>query len=542
MKQVSFSSILIYLVLFLALLLACLTSCATVNSSSISSDDVFSSPEPLDDEYRNYYEIFVWSFFDTDNNGIGDFNGITAKLDYIKEMGFNGIWLMPMTKGTSYHKYDVEDYYAVDPDFGTMEDFQNLLAEAHKRNINIIIDLVVNHTSSSNPWFIEACDYIRANGQPGGTYGDYYNFQQKSESGYTQVAGTNWYYESQFTSTMPDLNLDSEQVKEQIVNIMKFWLDMGVDGFRLDATTSYYTNNKTKSIQFLGWLNEQAKAIKPDCYLVAEAWYTNDVAVREYYDSGIDSCFCFPLAMASGHIYDALKDIRANNGVVFGVMLKNAQDIYNIGIYAPFLSNHDTARIASFMGRRQTDKIKMAQGLLSLQSGCLFVYYGEEIGMISTADGSDPYKRIAMKWCDKNVYEGWCYTAPQGITVTKDNYYYSGVAEQEEDVNSILNYYKASLRIRNANPEIARGEVEVLESYYEQSKYCCVCKWTWNDSSVVAVVNLDREWEHNIVLDVASLGVTSMTDFLCANADSVVSYDSASGTVTLAPYSYAIFR
>ncbi len=540
MKQVNSS--LLAVLFCLALLLACLTSCASTSSGSALASPQSTSPQPLDDAYRNYYEIFVWSFFDTDNDGIGDFNGITAKLDYIKEMGFNGIWLMPMTKGTSYHKYDVEDYYAVDPNFGTLEDFQKLLAEAHKRDINIIIDLVVNHTSSSNPWFLAACDYIRANGQPGGPYGDYYNFQQKAESGYTQVAGTNWYYESQFTSTMPDLNLDSSQVKAQIVSIMKFWLDLGVDGFRLDATTSYYTNNKTKSIQFLGWLNEQAKAIKSDCYLVAEAWYTNDVAVREYYDSGIDSCFCFPLAMASGHIYDALKDIRANNGVILGDMLKNAQDIYNIGIYAPFLSNHDTARIASFMGRRQTDKIKMAQGLLSLQSGCLFVYYGEEIGMISTADGSDPYKRIAMKWSNKNVYEGWCYTTPQGITVTKDNYYYSGVAEQEEDANSILNYYKESLRIRNANPEIARGDVEVLESYYEQSKYCCVCKWTWNGSSVVAVVNLDREYGHNITLDVAALGVTSMTDFLCANADAVVSYDASTGTVTLAPYSYAIFR
>ncbi len=527
-------------ILLFCLLALLLTSCATVDNTT--SDLTEPQIAPLDDEYRNYYEIFVWSFFDTDNNGIGDFNGITAKLDYIQEMGFNGIWLMPMTKGTSYHKYDVEDYYAVDPDFGTMEDFQNLLAEAHKRNIHVLIDLVVNHSSSSHPWFKEACDYIRQHGQPGGTYGSYYNFQQKSESGYNQVPGTNWYYESRFTSTMPDLNLDSEEVRAQIVSIMKFWLDMGVDGFRLDATTSYYTNSKTKTIQFLGWLTEQAKGIKPDCYLVAEAWLTNDVAVREYYDSGIDSCFCFPLAMASGHIYDALKDIRANNGVVLGDMLKNAQNIYNIGIYAPFLSNHDTARIASFMGRRQTDKIKMAQGLLSLQSGCLFVYYGEEIGMISTADGSDPYKRIAMKWCDKNVYEGWCYTTPQGITVTKDNYYYSGVEEQEEDENSILNYYKKSLQIRNANPEIARGKVEVLESYYNQSKYCCVCKWTYRDSSVVAVVNLDREYEQTLVLDAQALGISSMTDFLCASANSAVSYDATTGTITLAPYSYAIFR
>ena len=112
----------------------------------------------IDDNYRNWYEIFVYSFFDTNNDGIGDLNGVTAKLDYIKEMGFNGIWLMPIHPSPTYHKYDVTDYYGIHPDYGTLEDFKTLVEEAHKRDIRIIIDLVVNHSSDSHPWFLE-CFY-----------------------------------------------------------------------------------------------------------------------------------------------------------------------------------------------------------------------------------------------------------------------------------------------------------------------------------------------------------------------------------------------
>jgi alpha-amylase len=527
-------------ILFFLLTVLMLVSCATTGKNEVISVGNIPEVEITDDEYRNWYEIFVWSFYDTDNNGIGDFNGVTEKLDYIKDMGFNGIWLMPVMKGTSYHKYDVEDYYAVDPDYGTMDDFENLLEEAHKRGIRIIIDLVVNHSSSSCPWFREACEYIAGHDEVGGEYGAYYNFQKKYEAGYSPVPGADgWYYEARFTSTMPDFNLDSKDARDEIVSIMKFWLDKGVDGFRLDATTSYYTYSTQKSIEFLSWLNEEAKKIRSDCYLVGEAWLSSDSAVREYYSSGVDSFFIFPVATASGQVYDMLKEIRTDNGVALGDMLLNAENVYDTGVYAPFLSNHDTARIASFMGRRQKDRIKMAQGILSLMKGSLFVYYGEEIGMISTSDGSDPYKRIAMKWCDRRVYEGWCYTTPQNITVTEENYVYPGVAEQEEDSDSILSYYRASLAIRNANPEIARGKVSVLEEYYSQSRYCCVLRWDYSGETVYVAVNLDREYSHTLSLDISDI---SMTAYLAASAENIVTYDEKDGTLVLPPYSYAVFR
>ena len=527
-------------VLFVLAILAVFTSCSKAQGKTASSAK---EAGPVDDACRNYYEIYVGSFFDTDNDGIGDLNGVTAKLDYIKDMGFNGIWLMPVTKGTSYHKYDVEDYYDVDPQFGNLDDMKKLVSEAHARGIDIIIDLVVNHSSSSHPWFKAACEYLVSHGQPGGPYGEYYNFSQTQKQGYQRVPSSAWYYECQFTGTMPDLNLDSPALRSEVESIMRFWLsDVDVDGFRLDAVTSFYTNSTQKSIEFLSFLNRTAKAIKSDCYIVGEAWLGNNAAVREYYASGIDSFFCFPLAMGTGRVADVLKDIRSTPGKTLGELMTELDQVYDTGILAPFLSNHDTARIASFTGRSQTDKIKMSQGILSLMSGSLFVYYGEEIGMISTSDGADTYKRIAMKWSDKSVYEGWCYTTPQGIPVTKDNYYYPGVETQESDPSSILNYYKASLALRNANPEIARGEIRILDQYYSQSGYVCVMQRTWNGKTVTIAVNLDREWAHDITLE-ESLGKLSLSGQLCASSSAeTVNYDTKSFKLHLPPYSIAVLR
>ena len=143
----------------------------------------------IDDNYRNWYEIFVYSYYDSNNDGIGDLNGVTAKLDYIKDLGFNGIWLMPIHPSPTYHKYDVKDYYAIDPVYGTVEDFDRLMTEAHARGIKVIVDLVLNHSSSDHPWFKAACDHIRETGTVGGEYGDYYNFSTESLGGYSNVSG-----------------------------------------------------------------------------------------------------------------------------------------------------------------------------------------------------------------------------------------------------------------------------------------------------------------------------------------------------------------
>ena len=200
----------------------------------------------IDDNYRNYYEIFVYSFYDSDGDGIGDLRGVTEKLDYIQEMGFNGIWLMPIMPSTTYHKYDVIDYKDIDPEYGTLEDFQKLVDECHDRDIRLIIDFVINHSSAQNQWFLDACDYLRTldeGEEPDLTvcpYVDYYHFStEKIDSTYYGVAGVDWWYEGSFWDQMPDLNLESEALRGELEDIAKFWIDMCLDGFLMDAALHF---------------------------------------------------------------------------------------------------------------------------------------------------------------------------------------------------------------------------------------------------------------------------------------------------------------
>ena len=488
----------------------------------------------IDDNYRNWYEIFVYSFYDTNNDGIGDLNGVTAKLDYIKEMGFNGIWLMPIHPSPTYHKYDVTDYYAIHPDYGTLEDFKNLVDEAHKRGIRIIIDLVVNHSSDSHPWFLQACDYIRKNGAPGGEYGDFYNFRITDNNAYHSVNGTKYSYEGQFWSGMPDLNLDSENVRNEIISIMNFWLtDYNVDGFRLDAVTSYYTGNLQNNIDFLSWLNTEAKKIKPTAYIVGEAWVGSDFAIDRYYESGCDSFFLFTGSQAGGTIATAVKQC---SGKSLGELFMSLQSTYGDAILAPFLGNHDTMRPGSFMPGE--DNVKMAAGVLAMMNGGTFVYYGEEIGMISKGgNNSDPAKRIAMKWQAKNIYEGHCYLPPENTPVDDTSYYYPSVAEQYEDASSILNYYKEAMELRNRFPAIARGTV----TYHPdgQNNYICVITKEYNGEKLTIVFNMDT-FEQTVTLDKEMLGFTDLVGELYAT-DGKFTFDE-NGALIMPPQSIAIFK
>lgn len=230
----------------------------------------------IDDNYRTYYEVFVYSFYDSDGDGIGDLKGLTENLDYINDgdpetdtdLGCNGIWLMPIMPSTTYHKYDVTDYEAIDPEYGTMDDFTTLVDECHKRGINVIIDFVMNHTSSQHEWFQTAYKYIQSlpeGAEPDASecpYVDYYNFSKEKLGGYYPVEGTDWYYEGQFWSEMPDLNWDNEMLKTEFEQIVQFWLDLGVDGFRLDAVKEFYSGADDKNIAVLTWFNDMVKSKK----------------------------------------------------------------------------------------------------------------------------------------------------------------------------------------------------------------------------------------------------------------------------------------
>ena len=511
-------------------------------TGSPEPEKVWVKPEIIDDSYRNWYEIFVYSFYDSDGDGYGDLNGVIQKLDYVADMGYTGIWFMPVHPSPTYHKYDITDYYGIDPKYGTLDDMKNLIKEAHARNIDIILDLVVNHTSSMHPWFREACAEIAKNGEPSGQYKDYYNFQQSYANGYTQVGSTGWYYEGRFWSGMPDLNLDSTVVRDEIKNIMKYWFDLGVDGYRLDACTSYYTGSVDKNVEFLNWLSTTAHELKPDCFLVGEAWENADPLIRRYYDSGLDSFFIFTAATGEGSIVTGPMSFSARNcGLKFNELLLKLQSTYDVGIPSMFLGNHDTARAANFLRKSMPNRVKTGAGILAMMPGALFTYYGEEIGMIGT--GEDPNKRIAMLW-DQMDSEGYCTKAPDGATVNKDSYYFESVKEQIEDDDSILNYYKQAMYLRNLNPEIARGRVEVLNGLngVTAGDQVSVTRRSWNGSSVIVVYNLNSDENETVKLDKSILGYGKTSGVLPVSPSYIPEINLETGEFVLPPYTIMILR
>ena len=428
----------------------------------------------VDDKYDNYYEIFVYSFCDSNGDGYGDLNGVTQKLDYIRDMGYTAIWLMPINDSPSYHGYDVRDYYKINSKYGTIEDYENLIKKAHEKGIKIIMDLVVNHTSSSNPWFVSAANY--KNGlHTDSTYEKWYNFVDKNPpSGYHRNG--NVYYEGQFDGSMPDLNLDCEGVRAEIENIMKFWLEKGTDGFRLDGVKYYYgTGGNSQCVEFCKWIKETALKYNEKAYIVGEVW-DGVTTIENFYKSGADSFFYFPGHGPTGNLASAT---RAPDGAsIYWNALNRMIEVANGYIPAPFLGNHDTARIAGILSKDVTN-IKFAYGLLSMCNGNTFTYYGDEIGMLGSA--SDPDKRIGMLW--DNDKTGMTKVPPGS---SKQEYAFDGVKEQLADKNSILNYYKLCNNARNAFPAIMRGTPERI-SYNDEK--ILVFKKTYNGESVIIVIN-----------------------------------------------------
>ena len=420
----------------------------------------------MDDNYRTTYEIFVYSFCDSNGDGIGDLNGIRSKLDYIEDLGFDAIWLTPVHPSSTYHKYDVDDYYAIDPAFGTMEDYEALLKECHERGIRVYMDLVLNHTSEDNAWFAAASDYLHE--LPSGAepdvsdckYFDYYNFTRESSSGYAPLEGTDWYYEARFWSEMPDLNLSSEAVRGEIRDILAFWLGKGVDGFRLDAVTYYIYADPEANVEFLRFLTEAGRSIRPDCYFVGEAW-TDRNTIAQLYASGIDSLFDFPFSGNEGFIANIINGTYKASDYVKGMLL--AQEAYSSAnpyyVDAPFYTNHDMGRSAGYYAADDGPVTKMAYAMSLFMTGNSFVYYGEEIGMKGA--GKDENKRAPMYWSDDPDDPDMCAGPPD---MDEFPMKFPSVSEQMKDNLSLLTWFREVIRVRNAFPAIARGTTEGVDS------------------------------------------------------------------------------
>ena len=509
-------------ILILCMLATLLVGCGSRNDVSLGTETVENievSTETdnykyeqelniIDDNYRNYYEIFVYSFYDTDGDGIGDINGVTEKLDYIKDMGFNGIWLMPIMPSTTYHKYDVVDYCDIDKQYGTLEDFKKLLKEAHARDIRVTIDFVMNHSSSQNPWFLDACSYLKTlgeNEEPDASvcpYVDYYHFSRQGKDGYKIVTGTNWYYEAWFDYIMPDLNWESDALKEEFEKIADFWIDLGVDGFRMDAAMHFEENDVDFNTEILNWFYNYCLSKNPDFYMVSEVW-SDKSTIANYYASLTPSMFNFSVCGAEGPIIKAARSGKSASKFVDAMI--DYQNTYSAEnpdfIDAPFLSNHDQVRVANSMPGNMNG-LKMAAGLLLTMNGSPFVYYGEEIGMKSTGQ-KDENKRLPMVWSKTDL---------SGMTNGPSNSdkefesVKSGVDEQEKDPNSLLNFYKRALRIRNENTEIARGTIEKINSLCSGSQAAITKNY---EGSVIGIV-YNTSLEEAISVDLTGTALEGM--------------------------------
>lgn len=465
-------------------------------------DKIDYTPNLIKDNNRTYYEIFVRSFADSNNDGIGDLRGLINKLDYLNDgnpatttdLGIDGIWLMPINPSPTYHKYDVTDYLEIDSSYGTMEDFDELIRLCDERGIKVIMDLVVNHTSYNHPWF-QACKKAHLDGDVNNKYYDYYNFSKTSQSGYSNTGmDGQWYYEAQFWDQMPDLNFNSSAVRDEIKAIVDFWLNKGVGGFRLDAAKYIYYGKTVENQTFWKWFTDYCKSVKEDVYTVAEVWSAQN-EVEKYYGTGLTSCFNFSNSQASGtgYIAAAINESSIDSFIENTISWNNTlHSLDEKAIDANFLSNHDNNRSAGSIPVSNGNYV-MAAALYMLIPGNPFIYYGEEIAM--KGSGIDENKRLAMLWGTQTTL-----TNPPNANYSSEYQTNGTVASQEKDKNSILNKYKTLIKIRNANPEIARGTLQLEDHSVDGVTLYSI---TYNGSKIYVLFNLSSE---TITYDLSKYG------------------------------------
>jgi alpha-amylase len=411
------------------------------------------------------YEVFVQSFADSDGDSVGDLRGLTQRLDYIAGLGARAIWLMPISPSPSYHKYDVTDYRAVHPDYGTLDDARALVREAHARGIAVIVDLVVNHSARTHPWFEAAV------ADPNSPYRDYYVWATPAQvaqwgagrdvapdsdnrTAWHRVPGQDAFYYAYFGRHMPDLNFDSPALRREILDIGRFWLrDVGVDGFRLDAAKHIFPTDRAAD-NHAWWerFRAEMQAVNPDVYLVGEVW--DGPAVVAPYLKGLPSLFNFDLA---GALLRAVRDERADSLVPRLARIRGLYRAAAPGFRdATFLANHDQNRVMTVLEGDER-KARLAAALLLTLPGSPFLYYGEEIGMKGRKP--DPNIREPMLWGDDAPARAprWMtptYSTPETVRP---------VAAQETDSGSLLHHYRALVALRNGSAVLTRGEVTAAD-------------------------------------------------------------------------------
>jgi glycosidase len=409
-----------------------------------------------------FYQIFVRSFADSTtgplaNDGIGDFRGIIDHLDYLNDnnpattsdLGITGLWLMPIHPSPSYHGYDVVDYKGINPQYGTMDDFREFIRESHKRGIRVILDLVLNHSSSEHPFFLESQ-------KPNSPKRDWYLWNDAKPAWKGPWGQEVWhkkgdsYFYGIFSTVMPDVNYRNPEASKAFLDFVRFWLkEENVDGYRLDAIRHLIENgaqqdNTEDTHEWLRNFQKFYRNVRPDAYTIGEVWASSEEA-SPYVPDQMDHVFEFDLAGAM------TRSAREEAAAAVRGQQRRVLELYPPNSYGRFLSNHDQVRIATVLQQNQ-GQLKAAAGMLLTGPGTPYIYYGEEIGM--TGDKPDELIRKPMQWS----------SAPQaGFTKgtpwqeLNPGWESQNVQAQQRDPGSLWNVYANLIRARNASPALQWG-------------------------------------------------------------------------------------
>jgi len=491
--------------------------------------------DPLWFKRAVFYEVLIRGFADSDGDGTGDIKGLTSKLDYLQWLGVDCVWLLPIYESPLRDGgYDISDFMKVLPEFGDLGDFVQLVDEAHKRGMRIIADLVMNHSSDQHPWF------QASRSDPGGPYGDYYVWSDTDEPYseariiFVDTETSNWtwdpvrkqYFWHRFFSHQPDLNYENPAVQEAMIDVLKFWLDMGIDGFRLDAVPYLFEEaghngeNHPKTHDYLKRVRKEVDELYPDRVMLCEAnQWPEDVV--EYFGEDGDECqmaFHFPLmprlfmAVRRESRYP-ISEILANTPAIpgncqWGIFLRNHDELtlemvtdderdYMYAEYAKdprMKSNVGIARRLAPLLENSRDQIELFTGLLLSLPGSPVLYYGDEIGMgdniyLGDRDGV----RTPMQWnADRNA--GFSTADPQQLYLPAlldpvYGYQAVNVEAQMRSSSSLLNWTRKMLAVRKQHPVFGMGSYEELGS---SNPSVLAFVREFGDDKVLCVNNLSR--------------------------------------------------
>ncbi len=430
------------------------------------------------------YEIFVRSFADSNGDGVGDLNGITQHLDYLATLGVDVIWLMPIYPSPSEHGYDITNFFAVNPDYGTMDDLHHLLNAAHARGIHIILDFVPSHLSRKNPIFQDAL------GNPSSRYSKWFVWTNKAHTAYATFAGN---------EEMPRFNHYNPEVVAYLCKAARFWLDPNGDGDPSDGVDGFRVDNATfPPASFRRALRQAVKATNPNALLLGEAWVHSAFDLAQFHTDEFDALFDFPfyeLMMGSPTTDNDGMLGSGDHPIALWQLLWNeeAKWVSPKMSLVRFLGNHDTNRLATELGG-DVEREKMAAALLASLPGPIMIYYGDEIGMPGRKGGPpywDDYRRAPMDWYASGKGKGQTTWFSPPNTPNRPN---DGISVEEEENNpdSLLSFYRRALHLRHALPPLEQGDFRWLSVQGEKADEVVAFERRFRTAKVLVLGNLGK--------------------------------------------------